>query len=274
VRGALGGSGVSWLLVPPVAFLLVLLVAPIAYLTYLGLQDAGFSQAVHDEGFRASIPRTFVLAASVTAFAMLLGTTYAIGLAVAPRWIAALMVVCLFTLFWTSLLVRTYGWLLLYLPQGALYEALHAVGLRDSPLDIFQTQYAAYPAMVHVMLPYVVLPVYASLRQIDPTHIRAARVLGARPLRILFRVMLPLMRAGMISATVLVFVMSLGFYVTPQLLGGPTNPMVAGVIGGEFNVPGKSSVAAAMSVLLLAVIFVFYAVADRLFKVSEQWERA
>jgi putative spermidine/putrescine transport system permease protein len=273
-RGAFDGSGVSWLLVPPVAFLIVLLVAPIAYLTYLGLQESGFSQAVHDEGFRASIPRTFLLAAAVTAFAMLLGTIYAIGLAVAPRWVAVLMVACLFTLFWTSLLVRTYGWLLLYLPQGALYKALHALGLRDTPLDIFQTQYAAYPAMVHVMLPYVVLPVYASLRQIDPTHIRAARVLGARPLRILFRVMLPQMRAGMISATVLVFVMSLGFYVTPQLLGGPTNPMVAGVIGGEFNVPGKSSVAAAMSVLLLAVIFVFYVVADRLFKVSEQWERA
>jgi putative spermidine/putrescine transport system permease protein len=273
LRRALGGSGASWLLVPPLAFLVLLLLLPVAYLVIRGSQHSGFSDALHDEGFREAIPRTFLLAGIVTVFAVVLGTVYAIGLSVAPRGIAALMLVCLFTLFWTSLLVRTYGWLLLYLPQGALYQTLHAAGLRDRPIGIFQTANAAYPAMVHVMLPYVVLSVYAALRQVDPTHIRAARVLGARAGRILWRVLLPQMRAGIISATVLVYIMSLGFYITPQLLNGPTSPTVASVIGGEFNVPGRGSVAAAMSVLLLAVIVVFYAVADRLFKISEQWEQ-
>lgn len=272
-RAALGGSGAGWLLVPPVAFLLVLLLAPVAYLAVLGFQDSGFREAINDESFGEAVPRTFVLAGVVTFFAVVLGTTYAIGLAVAPRWVAIVMFACLFTLFWTSLLVRTYGWLLLYLPQGALYKVLHGLGLREEPIELFQTQFAAYPAMVHVMLPYVVLPVYAALRQVDPTQIRAARVLGARPARILRRVLLPQLRAGIISASVLVFIMSLGFFVTPQLLSGPENPTVASVIGGEFNVPDRASVAAGMSVLLLAVIFVFYAVADRLFKISEQWEQ-
>jgi putative spermidine/putrescine transport system permease protein len=273
LRGALGGSGAGWMLVPPVAFLVVLLGVPIVFLTVLGFQDHGFGDALDDEIFRDSIPRTFMLAAIVTVFAVALGTTYAIALAVAPKGVAIVMAICLFTLFWTSLLVRTYGWLLLYLPQGALYKALHEVGLRDQPIDIFQKPFAAYPAMVHVMLPYVVLPVYAALRQIDPTHIRAARVLGARPARIVWKVLLPQLRAGIISAAVLVFIMSLGFFVTPQLLSGPTNPTVASVIGGQFNLPDSTSIAAAMSVLLLAVIFVFYFVADRLFKISEQWEQ-
>lgn len=270
---AFDGTGARWLLLGPVVFLLVLLGVPVVYLIVLALQDHGVSDAVKDEVFRDSVPRTLLLAAIVTTFAVALGTVYAIALAVAPRGIAWILAICLFTLFWTSLLVRTYGWLLLYLPQGALYEALHAVGLRDEPLDIFQKPLAAYPAMVHVMLPYVVLPVFASVRQIDPTHVRAARVLGARPARILWRVLLPQMRAGIISAAVLVFIMSLGFFVTPQLLSGPTNPTVASVIGGQFNLPDSTSIAAAMSVLLLAVIFVFYFVADRLFRISEQWEQ-
>lgn len=270
--GGLNGTGARWLLVPPAVFLVLALGGPIVYLTVLGFQNAGFDAALDDTVFRNSVPRTFVLAAVVTVFAVVLGTIYAIGLAVAPKWVAITMLVCLFTLFWTSLLVRTYGWLLLYLPQGALYEGLNTVGLRDEPLDIFQKPLAAYPAMVHVMLPYVVLPVYASLRQVEPDQIRAARVLGARPLRILGRVLLPQMRAGIIAAAVLVFIISLGFFVTPSLLSGPTNPTVASVIAGQFNLPDSTSIAAAMSILLLGVIFVFYFVADRLFRISEQWE--
>jgi putative spermidine/putrescine transport system permease protein len=272
LSGGLNGTGARWLLVPPAVFLALALGAPIVYLTILGFQNGGFDAALDDTVFRGSVPRTFLLAAVVTAFAVVLGTISAIGLAVAPKWVAAVMLICLFTLFWTSLLVRTYGWLLLYLPQGAMYEVLHSVGLRDEPLDIFQKPLASYPAMVHVMLPYVVLPVYASLRQVEPDQIRAARVLGARPLRILGRVLLPQMRAGIIAAAVLVFIISLGFFVTPSLLGDPTSPTVAGLIGSTFNQPEADNVASAMSLLLLAVVVVIYALADKILGISKQWE--
>jgi putative spermidine/putrescine transport system permease protein len=272
LRGAFAGTGATWLLLPPTVFLVLALGVPIVVLMILGSQDGGFDGALSNEVFRSSIPSTFLLAAVVTSLAVVLGTIYAIGLAVAPRWVAIVMVVCLFTVFWTSLLVRTYGWLVVYLPQGALYQTLHALGLRDEPLDIFQKPLAAYPAMVHVMLPFVVLPVVGSIRQIEPDQIRAARVLGAGPVTILHRVLLPQMRSGIIAAAVLVFLISLGFFVTPSLLNGPTNPTVASVIAGQFNLPDSTSVAAAMSLLLVGVVFVFYAVADRLFKISEQWE--
>lgn len=273
LRGALGGTGAKWLLAPPLAFITLVLLVPLGYVVVLSF-DGGFGAALDNETFLDSIPRTFLLAFTVTLFATILGTAYAIALAVAPRGIAIVMTLCLFTIFWMSLLVRTYGWLLLYLPQGGLYWALNNLGLRDEPLGIFQTDWAAHPAMVHIMLPYVVLPVYAAMRQIDPTHLRAARTLGARPPRILFRVLLPQLKLGVISASVLVFIMSLGFYVTPVLLSGPTNPTVAAVIGGQLQVPGAGPVAAAMSVLLLAVIAVVYAVSDRIFRISEQWGAA
>lgn len=126
--------------------------------------------------------------------------------------------------------------------------------------------------MVHVMLPYAVLPVYQSLRQIEPTQLRAARVMGARPWLTLRRVVLPQLKPGMLSATVLVFIMSLGFYITPALLGDPTSPTVAGLIGGTFNQPEADNVASAMSLLLLAVVLVIYALADRVLGMSKQWE--
>lgn len=275
LHAAFGGSGARWLLAPPIIFLLLLLIVPLGYVVVLAFDHAngktGVSQAASDPIFRAALWRTFVLATIVSALALVFGTLYAIGLAVAPRWLSILMLVALFTIFWTSLIVRTYGWQLLYLPQGPLYTVLHDLGLRKEPLAIYQTNFASYPAMVHVMLPFIVLPVYSALRQIDPMHIRAARVLGARPPLILWKVVLPQLRAGMASGAVLVFVMSLGFYVTPTLLGSQTGQMVAGLIGGDFSQPGQTPIAAAMSLALLIVVIVVYAIADRVFRVSEQW---
>jgi putative spermidine/putrescine transport system permease protein len=215
--------------------------------------------------------RTFVLATIVSLLTMLLGTTFALGLAVAPRWLSIVMLICLFTIFWTSLVVRTYGWILLYLPKGPIYIVLHALGIVNEPINIYQTNFASYPAMVHVMLPYVVLPVFAAARQIDPTLIRAARVLGARTGLILWKIVLPALRAGMAAGAVMVFVMSLGFYVTPTLLGSQTAQLVSGLIGVDFNQPAGPPVAAAMSVALLVIVIIVYIIADRLFKVSEQW---
>jgi putative spermidine/putrescine transport system permease protein len=272
---AFDGSGASWLLLIPIAFLVLLLVVPLGYLVVLAFEHSdgktGFSEALGDPLFRASLWRTFLLAAIVAVMTLILGTLYAIALAVSPRWLAIVLLIALFTIFWTSLVVRTYGWILLYLPEGLIYEVLHGLGLRDKPLEIFQTNFASYPAMVHVMTPYVVLPVFAAARQIDPMLIRAGRVLGARPPLILWKIVLPALRNGMVAGGVLVFVMSLGFYVTPTLLGSPTEQLVSSKIGHDFSVPGAAPTAAAMSLVLLAVVVVVYAVADRVFRVSETW---
>ncbi|OJU85886.1 MAG: hypothetical protein BGO11_00890 [Solirubrobacterales bacterium 70-9] len=257
-------------------FLGLLLLVPLFHLLVLALDHAGgdkngFGEAFGDHLFWAAMWRTFVLAAVVSLLTLTFGTLYALAIAASPRWLAIVLLIALFTIFWTSLLVRTYGWMLLDLPEGAIYWALHGLGLRDKPLEIFQTNFASYPAMVHVMLPYVVLPVLAGTRQLDPMQIRAARVLGARPPLVLWKVVLPALRSGMAAGAVLVFIMSLGFYVTPTLLGSQTKPLVASMIGHDFNVPGAAPTAAAMSLALLAVVGIVYVIADRLFRVSETW---
>ncbi|MBS1678492.1 MAG: ABC transporter permease [Actinobacteria bacterium] len=276
LHDAFSGSGARWLLTPPIIFLGLLLLVPLFYLFVLALEQTGanktgIAEAFGDHLFWAAMWRTFVLAAVVSLLTLTFGTLYALAIAASPRWLAVVLLIFLFTIFWTSLLVRTYGWLLLDLPQGAIYWVLHGLGLRDTPLEIFQTNLASYPAMVHVMLPYVVLPVLAGTRQLDPMQIRAARVLGARPPLILWKVVLPALRAGMAAGAVLVFIMSLGFYVTPTLLGSQTKPLVASMIGHDFSVPGAAPTAAAMSLALLAVVVVVYVIADRIFRVSETW---
>jgi putative spermidine/putrescine transport system permease protein len=186
-------------------FLVLVLIVPLGFLVANAFQSAngktGVSQALSDPIFRSSLWRTFVLAAIVCALTLVLGTIYALAMAVAPKWLAAVLLIALFTIFWTSLLVRTYGWILLYLPKGPIYGVLHGLGLRSRPLAIFQTNLASYPAMVHVMMPYVVLPVFAATRQ----------------------------------------------------------------------APGQGPIAAAMSLVLLAVVVVVYIGADRVFRVSETW---
>jgi putative spermidine/putrescine transport system permease protein len=276
LNDAFGGSGARWLLVPPILFLGLLLVVPLVYLLVLAFEHTsagktGFGEAFGDHYFWQAMWRTFVLAVVVSFFTLIFGTFYALAIAASPRWLAIVLLIALFTIFWTSLLVRTYGWMLLDLPQGGIYWALHGLGLRDKPLEIFQTNAASYPAMVHVMLPYVVLPVFAATRQLDPMQIRAARVLGAKPWLIIWKVLLPALRGGMAAGAVLVFVMSLGFYVTPTLLGSPTKQLVASTIGHDFSVPGAAPTAAAMSLALLAIVVVVYVIADRVFRVSETW---
>lgn len=271
VHRLFSGTGTVWLLVPPIALLALLLVVPLAFLFEFALVDSGFDQAFENEIFRDSLVRTLLMASVVSFLSLVIGTLFALAISLASRWVGLMLVIALFSLFWTSILVRSYGWLLLYLPKGPLYTVLHGLGLRDDPVEVFQTTYAPYPAMVHVMLPYVVLPVWAAIRQLDPDQLRAARVLGAGPVMTLRKVVLPQLRAGIVAGGVLVFVMSLGFYVTPQMLGSPSTPTVAGMIGWAFGTPDRLPLAAAMSIILLGVVVVIYLVADRLFKVSEQW---
>ncbi|ROO89127.1 putative spermidine/putrescine transport system permease protein [Actinocorallia herbida] len=267
------GSGLRWLLLPPIAVLALLLIGPVAMLaqTAFSGEENAFASLVGDQVFYDAVQHTIVMTVVVTVCAVGFGTLYALGISAAPRWVAGLLLAGLFLTMWTSVLVRTFGWMLLELPAGALFWALNELGLRDQPLEIYQTSLAAYPAMVHVMLPYAVLPVWIAIGRLDHAQIQAAQVFGARPLLVLRKVVLPQLRPAMISAAVLIFLMSLGFYVTPLMLGSPSELTVAGYIDQQFNGSDNPERAAAMSVLLLGAVLVLYTAADRLFRVSEKW---
>lgn len=276
-RSVWDGSGARWLLVPPAVLLVLGLAGPLVAVVVAGSAGHGpagmFAEPFRSGLFLRAVWRTLWMSALVTACTWVAGVVYAVALGLAPVWLGRVLSGVLFLTFWVSLLVRTYGWVLTLQPAGALDGLAKALHLSSGDLGLYQTTGGLIPAMVHIMLPYMVLPVYASLRAIDPAHLRAARSLGASEPLILRKVVLPALRSGSAAGAVIVFVMSLGFYVTPAFLGGPNGQLVSVVIGTEFGRLQNLGGAAAMGVVLLAATLGLYLLADRFLKISDQWER-
>jgi ABC-type spermidine/putrescine transport system permease subunit I len=275
-RRLTGDRGTLWLLALPVTFLAACLVAPLVSVatTAVGEQGWGvFGDVAGSKLFADATLRTLMLASVVTACCWVLGLAYGLGLAVTRGPVRGALLGALLAVFWTSLVVRTYGWILVYQPSGPLSRLLVDLGLRDRPLDLLQTTAAMYPAMVHVMLPLMVLPIYSAVRRLDQRRIWAARSLGASPVLLLRRVVLPELRVAGAAGAMLVFISSLGFYVTPALLGGPSNLTAGTLIAQEFYELLDFGTACAMGVLLLAAVAALYVASDRLLRVSTRWGR-
>lgn len=235
--------------------------------------DGGLSayvESLSSDLFVAAVGRTWWMAVVVTVVDVVLGTSYALAAASAGRRTRAFLLGALMFSMWTSVMVRSFGWMLLELPKGAIYWVASLFG-REQPVELYQTVAGMYPAMFAVMLPFVALPVMAAVGGVDREQLAAAAIFGAGPVLTFRTVTLPSIRPAMVSAAVLVFVMSLGFYVTPLLLGGPANLTVSGVINLEMRSANRPDLGAAMSVLLMTATVGIYLVADRLFRVSERW---
>jgi ABC-type spermidine/putrescine transport system permease subunit I len=276
--GALAGTGARALLLPPALLLALALVVPLVAVVVRSAGDLGLGGVVSgpldNAAFRSGVTTTLVLAVLTTAVALVVGVVYALAMAVARPGLARTLSAVLLLTFWISLLVRTYGWLLALQPNGGLdYVAAEAGLAGDGGLGLFQTMPGLVLPMVHILLPYMVLPIYAAVQSIDPSHLRAARSLGAGSTLVLRSVVLPALRSGALAGTVIVFILSLGFYVTPAFLGAPDDRVLAIVIGEVFGRQRDLALASAMGVLMLLAVLVLYFVSDRLLRISEQWER-
>jgi ABC-type spermidine/putrescine transport system permease subunit I len=202
---------------------------------------------------------TFRTAVAVTVGCLLLGYPVALVL-VWPGRMASLTLLVVLLPFWTSILVRSYAWMVLLGRRGLLNETLLAFGLIDHPLRILNTSIAVHIAMIHILLPYMILPIANALRQIDPSLARAALGLGATPFRAFREVILPLSMPGVAAGVLLVFVLSLGFYITPALVGGPRDMTVAMLIAqqvDQLNWPYAACLSAALLAVTLAIMAVF-----------------
>ena len=266
-------EGGRWLLLPPLALLLIGLIGPLVAVLAAGIAAEGpvgmVTEPFRSELFLGAAVRTLWLSALVAVFTVVIGVVYAVALVAAPRWLAGLLFGVLFLTFWVSLLVRTFGWVLMLQPAGALDVLVGGEGL-----GLYQTTPGLVPAMVHIMLPYVVLPVYADLRGLDAAQLRAARSLGGGEWLTLRSVVLPAIRPGVVAGAVIVFVLSLGFYVTPAFLGGPGGQVVSIVIGAQFGRLQNLGGAAAMGVLLLVATLGLYLLADRFLGIGRSWSAA
>ncbi len=211
--------------------------------------------------FRTLLLRTFEISMEVTLLCLLLGYPVAYVLSVLPARSANLLLICVMLPFWTSLLVRTTAWVILLQGNGPINGLLQWAGLVDAPLQLVFNRFGALVAMVHVLLPYMILPIYSVMKSISPTHMRAAQSLGATARVAFRRVYLPQTIPGVASGVVLVFILSLGYYITPALVGGPGEQMISYFITYYLNEVINWGMAAALGVLLLgatAILFVLF----------------
>ncbi len=203
----------------------------------------------------------------VTAFCLLLGYPVAYVMARASRDRANLLMLLVLVPFWTSILVRTYAWTVLLGRNGIINNLLLFVGAIDRPLRLLNTRFAVIVAMVHVLLPFMILPIYAALRGLDWRLMQAASGLGAGPLAAARQVLLPLSLRGISAGCVLVFTLSIGFYITPALVGGTGDVMISMLISDQVGLLNWPS-ASAMAAVLLAVVLVAFVVFTRVTRVD------
>ncbi len=195
--------------------------------------------------------RTFKISAVVALLCALLGYPVAYLLAtIKPRWANPLLILVLLP-FWTSALVRTTAWVVLLQTHGVLNGALQGIGLIETPLALIYNRIGVYIAMTHVLLPFLVLPIYGVMKGISPVEMRAASSLGAGPLAVFLKIYLPQTLPGLLAGMIIVFTLALGYYITPALVGGGADQMVSGSIAFYTNQSLNWGMAAALSLLLL-----------------------
>ncbi|MCG7361764.1 ABC transporter permease [Roseomonas sp. ACRSG] len=230
-------------------------------------RDAGghIAAAPPDQAiFRAVLWRTLWISVSATAIALLIGYPLAWLIATAPARFAPWLLAGVLLPFWTSLIVRTAAWMVLLQREGVVNAALQSLRITDGPLPLLFNRGAVLLAMVHILLPFMVLPIYASLKSLDWRLPRAALSLGASPMRTFFRISLPLSLPGVGAGCLLVFIQALGFYVTPALLGGANDQMLSYFVGFYATRTVNWSMAAALSCLLLAAVAIVVGLYARL----------
>ncbi|HMC17140.1 MAG TPA: ABC transporter permease, partial [Albitalea sp.] len=165
-----------------------------------------------------------------------------------------------------SILVRVAAWIVLLQSAGLVNRSLMGLGLIDQPLALLFNRSGVIVAMVHILLPFMILPLYSVMKSVPPTYLRAAVSLGSPPLAAFFRVVVPQTYPGIGAGALLVFILSIGYYVTPALLGGPDDQMLSYYIAQYANVTVNWGMACALGALLLAATLVLYAVYRRVVK--------
>ncbi len=207
---------------------------------------------------------TFEISFWVTVVTLLLGYPFAHLLATTREPTSSILMVLVLIPFWTSLLVRTYAWLMLLQTEGVVNSIVTGLGLAAEPLALIHNRLGVYIAMVHILLPFMILPIYSVMRGIRPDYMRAAAGLGASPVQAFLTVYLPQSLPGIAAGCLLVFIFSLGFYITPALVGGPQDSMISIIIAYNVNQVLNWGMAGALGTLLLVATLVIFVVYTRL----------
>jgi putative spermidine/putrescine transport system permease protein/spermidine/putrescine transport system permease protein len=260
---------------PALLAVIAIIVIPVGWLFYLSfvgndgqLTLENYQKMIEYKSYARTFVTTFQVSLLTTLLCILIGYPLAYFLAIMPARLAGFFMLAVLLPFWTSLLVRTYAWLVLLQKNGILNDFGMAAGLWDEPIKLVHNLTGTLIGMAHIMLPFLVLPLYSSMRKIERDMMHAAANLGASPIQAFWKVYFPLSISGMVAGSLIVFVLCLGFYVTPAVLGGGRVVMVAtqitAILENQFNWGAASALGV---VLLVATLVILFAV-SKLFKLN------
>ena len=260
---------------PAVLAVAAIVIIPVGWLFYLSFVggDGQFTwdhyhKMIKYKSYARTFITTFEVSLLTTLICILIGYPLAYFLAMLPVRLAGFFMLAVLLPFWTSLLVRTYAWLVLLQKKGLLNEFAMSIGLWDSPVKLVHNMTGTLIGMAHIMLPFLVLPLYGSMRKIERDLMHASANLGATPVQSFWQVYFPLSLSGMVAGSLIVFVLCLGFYVTPAVLGGGRVVMVStqitAILENQFDWGAASALGVVLLVATLAILFA----ASRLLKLD------
>jgi putative spermidine/putrescine transport system permease protein len=259
---------------------LVLLLAPLALLTGVifdvpllntafwsvsdpatgALTDQYFREFVDSKAYMHIIRRTLAVSLEVTLLTVVLGYPLAYWTSRLQPRLRTIVLALIVMTFWVSILVRTYAWIVILGNAGLVNRTLQWLGLTSRPVEFLYNELGILIGMANVLLPFLVLPLYAAMIRIDRRLLQVAETLGAGPMRIFWQVFLPLTLPALAASAILVFILSLGFYITPAVLGGGRVPLIANMMDLLINRFARWEIAAVVSVVLMAITLSLYGV--------------
>lgn len=252
------------LVLPALAFLSIFFLYPLIDIVMRSFNGgtANYERIFSTSLYIRVVVTTFQMGLIVTLACLVIGYAYAYALSATRGALLAFLTVALLLPFWVSVLLRTFAWLVLLQNTGLINNALMTLGIIDAPVQLLRNKFGIAVGMVNILLPYMVLPLLSVMKGIDPRLIAAARISGASYLRCFFRIYLPLTVPGIISGSVLVMTLSLGFYIVPAVLGGGRDTMIAQLIADQINKQFNFNFSSALAVTLIvftALVFALFA---------------
>lgn len=258
---------------PALLMVLVILVIPVGWLFYVSFIGAdgqfsleNYERMITRKSYGRIFVTTFQISLLTTGLCIVIGYPLAYFMSQLPSRFANIFMITVLLPFWTSLLVRTYAWLVLLQKKGLVNDWAISLGLWDEPIKMVHNMTGTLIGMVHIMLPFLILPVYNAMKAIDKDYLKAAANLGASPCRAFWTVFFPLSTPGLIAGSLMVFVLCLGFFVTPAVLGGGKVIMVSMKIVSNIEQFVNWGAASALGVVLLVVTVIMLWIASRFLK--------
>jgi putative spermidine/putrescine transport system permease protein len=266
LRLLVSGRGWGTLALPGLAFLLIFFGWPVVDILLRSLTDPSPSNyKIFSDSpiYRDAYFTTFRIAGLTTLGCLVLGYPYAYLMHLSGRRVTAILTLFVLLPFWQSVLVRTYAWTVWLQDTGLINDLLRDLGLTSKPVALVRNDIGTTIGMVQVTMPFMILTVYAGMQRIDRDLVPAAQSLGAKPWLAFRKVFLPLSMPGVYAGMLLVFVISLGFYITPELLGSPSSQMVGQIIVDQVNRQLAFGVGSALGLVLLVLTLAVLAIGAR-----------